>query len=240
MGMAKKESWLKVLIVTNAISIIFLAIIAFHYDVPQKVLIRIGIIQKNDSMLHSSYSIRNGLFSVYKDSDYKIVMLGDSITAGVEWNELLGIEKIANRGIGGDTTEGFITRLPDVYKLSPEECFIMGGINDISRGKTVEEIIENYQFIIDDIKEHDIKPVIQSTLLVSGRKNWMKTNEKVNTLNTWLENYCKENGLLFVDINQVLEKDGALDKQYTYDGVHLLGTGYKKWAELLLPIIENE
>jgi hypothetical protein len=31
-------------------------------------------------------------------------MLGNSLTAGVDWNELLDRPDIANRGIGGDIT----------------------------------------------------------------------------------------------------------------------------------------
>jgi lysophospholipase L1-like esterase len=78
-----------------------------------------------------------------------IVMLGDSITAGVEWNELLGIPNIANRGIGSDTTEGFYNRLENIYKIKPKICFIMGGINDIGYGIPVETILQNIEMIMD-------------------------------------------------------------------------------------------
>jgi lysophospholipase L1-like esterase len=59
-------------------------------------------------------------------------------------------------------------------------------------------------------------------------------------LNTWLKSYCSENGIVFIDVNQVLETNGALSEDYAYDGVHLLGTGYKKWGELIMPIIGSD
>jgi lysophospholipase L1-like esterase len=94
-------------------------------------------------------------------------MLGDSITEGVAWNELLGISGIANRGIGGDTTEGIIGRLPNIYELNPEMCFIMAGINDIRKNIPVEIIIKNTDQIIGDLENHGIEVIIQSTLYVS-------------------------------------------------------------------------
>jgi lysophospholipase L1-like esterase len=40
-------------------------------------------------------------------------------------------------------------------------------------------------------------------------------------------------------VHQILTFDNALNKEYTYDGVHLLGVGYEKWGKLIMPIIEN-
>ncbi|MCP3850959.1 MAG: lipolytic protein [Gammaproteobacteria bacterium] len=161
-------------------------------------------------------------------------MLGDSITYGADWNELLSRSDIANRGIGSDVTEGLLNRLADVYKLNPDTCFIMGGINDISKGIPVETIFLNYTKIVNDLQANNIIPIIQSTLYVSTkRRNWKEWNKEVNELNDLLHNYSKTNGVHFIDINKELEVNGALNSSYTYDGVHLLGNGYKKWRELI-------
>lgn len=216
-----------------------MGIISLHYKVPQKALVKLGIIANKSLGTYTSYEIRNGLFYMYnKAYTYKIVMLGDSITAGVEWNELLGLDYIANRGISGDTTKGFIDRLQTIYDLHPALCFIMGGINDIYGEIPLETIIKNMEIVIEEIRNHDITLIMQSTLYVAKSKtNSKKTNDKVNQLNTWLGNYCREKDIIFIDINKTLETDGALDEQYTYDGVHLLGNAYAKWRDLLLPII---
>jgi len=61
--------------------------------------------------------------------DYKIVMIGDSITDGGLWDELLKNNLVQNRGIGGDTTDGVLDRLSSINQKI-EIAFIMIGIND--------------------------------------------------------------------------------------------------------------
>ncbi|GHU99862.1 hypothetical protein FACS189483_09550 [Spirochaetia bacterium] len=230
-----------VLVLTNIITLIFLMTIALHYKIPQKVLAKLGFtisgIYVNDVSL---YDIKNDLFLVYNESGYEIVMLGDSITEGVSWNELLGINNIANRGIGGDFTDGFINRLTGIYKLRPEMCFIMGGINDLHHGITVEKILVNFERMIESMELHGITVIIQSTLYVSKeRPKWEIINRSVNELNNGLQEICIRNDLLYLDVNNVVMDDGALNKKYTYDGIHLNGNGYNKWKELILTILGN-
>jgi lysophospholipase L1-like esterase len=190
---------------------------------------------------YTHYEIKNRLFAEYSEKIDKIVMFGDSITEGVAWNELLGISGIANRGIGGDITEGFLNRLSDIYKLNPEMCFIMGGINDIRKGIPLETIIRNMERIISALEGHGIKVIIQSTLYVAKNYDkWKEINSKVKELNTWLERYCEERGIIYIDINRALADADALRKEYTYDGVHLLGSGYKIWGKMIMTIIEDE
>ncbi len=55
------------------------------------------------------------------------VMLGNSITYRINWNELLNRSDIINRGIGSDTTAGFLSRLEYVIAPNPKVVFLMGG-----------------------------------------------------------------------------------------------------------------
>jgi lysophospholipase L1-like esterase len=222
------------------LTLTFLTIISLHYEVPRKVLIKLGILE-NKIVIHSNYEIMNKLFSAYdKTYKYKVVMLGDSITAGVAWNELLGIDYTANRGIGGDTTNGFIKRLENIYELEPEICFIMGGINDIHAGITVDEILKNFEIIVESLHQKGIKVIIQSTLYVSKyRPNWEIVNKIVDELNNGLKLICAKNNLIYIDVNTLLSNDNALNEEYNYDGVHLFGNGYTKCKELILSIIKN-
>ncbi|MDR1897208.1 MAG: GDSL-type esterase/lipase family protein [Prevotellaceae bacterium] len=236
----KKQQTIALLTVLNVIFFVALMIVSLHYQVPQKVLWKMNLTAKKTVTNSTYYDMRNSLFSVYKKDSIKIVMLGNSITAGVEWNELLGRGDIANRGIGGDITEGFINRLPDIYGLNPKICFIMGGINDIGRGLPVDVIVENMRTIVENLNSHGIKTVIQSTLYISKQADpKKKRNAAVDELNKHLKEICAEKGLLFLDVNQTLSSDGALDEKYTYDGVHLLGSGYEKWRDLLVSVLKN-
>jgi lysophospholipase L1-like esterase len=165
-------------------------------------------------------------------------MLGDSITERVAWNELMGINGIANRGIEGDRTEGFLNRAEEIYEMQPELCFIMGGINDILHGISVEGITENYKEIIAELNIRGIKVIVQSTLYVSREwSEWKKINKTVDELNSRLKEICAENNLVYIDVNKALTSDGALDKEYTYDGLHLWASGYRKWKELIMPVM---
>ena len=54
-----------------------------------------------------------------------------------------------------------------------------------------------------------------------------------------LKNYANENKIDFVDINELLSIEGSLREEFTYDGVHLLGPGYAKWRDKILPVISK-
>jgi lysophospholipase L1-like esterase len=248
------------LIAANIITLTLLLTVSFYYKAPQSLLAKMGIIKSdldvsedananasNDAPVYnnpslSRYEIRSALFSVYdKTYKYKIVMLGDSITEGAEWNELLGIDGVANRGVYGDITQGIINRLENVIEMEPEICFIMAGINDLSIGIGVEETLKNYDKIAGELSRNNIDVVVQSTLYIAnGRFNWKRINENVDKLNNGLKEMCDKNNFLYVDVNGKLSGDGALNEEYTYDGIHLSGGGYKKWAEALSPIIEDK
>ncbi|HPQ96908.1 MAG TPA: GDSL-type esterase/lipase family protein, partial [Thiolinea sp.] len=58
-----------------------------------------------------------------------------------------------NRGIGGDDTGGVLGRLDEVVRSRPDKIFLMIGTNDLSAGKSVEQIIANYRLILRRIRE---------------------------------------------------------------------------------------
>ncbi len=187
-----------------------------------------------------NYTIQTDLYSIYKTEKADVVMLGNSITFGVNWNELMGRTNIVNRGIGGDLTQGFLHRLEYVYNVHPKLCFIMGGINDIYENIPVEKIFENYTDILDSLRAHNIIPVIQSTLYVSPK--WKKAAEKnieVEKLDRMLIEYARKEKVLFIDLNRVLSEHNTLKDELTLDGVHLNAKGYELWRGELEPALEK-
>jgi lysophospholipase L1-like esterase len=227
-----------------------LAIVSFRYQLPQKVLNKLGIINFSISRSYPGYTINNIISLTYEREGFDIVMIGDSITNGGNWNELLNNKRIANLGIGGDSTDGILNRLEDVYYLNPKMCFIMIGINDFQGNRSVEDVIKNYRKIIQEIKKHDIRIVIQSVLhlghnyyinhiLGKNRNDWEKTNKKVEKLNEELEKIAEEFGVEFININAGLSVNNILEEKYgDYSGLHLSPKGYEKWAEIIKPLIE--
>lgn len=180
---------------------------------------------------NSSYLIQTELYNVYRMKRAKIVMLGNSITQGVNWNELINRKDVIERGISGDLTSGFLHRLQYIYNLKPRICFIMGGINDLFYGRQVDEIFKNITKIVDSLKLHNIKIVLQSTLFVKNGTPLLDIiNERVKSLNIKLKNYASINNIIFLDINKKLSIDNHLKEEFTIDGVHLSALGYKIWS----------
>ncbi len=195
----------------------------------------------NDTSLYlknPSYKVETELYNIYGMKRAKIVMLGNSITHGVNWNELLNRNDIAERGISGDLTSGFLHRLKYVYNLKPEISFIMGGINDLFYGLQPEEVFKNITKIVDTLKTHKIKIVLQSTLFVKNGSSFLDTiNERVKYLNELLREYAIKNNLLFIDLNKKLSADNHLKDKYTTDGIHLSAAGYKIWSVYLINLL---
>lgn len=187
-----------------------------------------------------NYWLQTGLYNIYRTQHAGVLMLGNSITHGVNWNELMGRTDIVERGIPSDIVEGFLSRLDYVFKLNPKVCFIMGGINDIYSGYSAETVFTEYVKLIRELQKHNIIPVIQSTLLVSEKwHNAHDKNPEVNKLNMMLRSYAEKNNLTFVDLNSKMTQNGLLRNELTYDGLHLNANGYAIWREELDPILNK-
>lgn len=185
-----------------------------------------------------SYLIQTELYNIYRMKRAKIVMLGNSITHSANWNELINRNDVVERGISGDLTSGFLHRLQYVYNLKPRICFIMGGINDLFYGKQVNEVFKNVTKIIDSLKSHKIKIVLQSTLFIKNGSSFLDTiNVRVKSLNIQLKKYASINNIIFLDLNKKLSVDNHLKEEYTIDGVHLSALGYKIWSNYIIQIL---
>lgn len=184
------------------------------------------------------HRIQVGLYSVYKTGHAGVVMLGNSLTHGVNWNELLGRSDIAERGIPGDGVRDYLNRMEFIYRLKPRVCFIMGGVNDLYTGYPPELIAANFIKVIEALKEKDITPIIQSTLYVSSKYLLAsKKNQEITLLNNLLKSYAEKKGVLFIDLNSKMSRGGFLRSELTFDGLHLNAEGYVIWRDEIAPVI---
>lgn len=187
-----------------------------------------------------AYRQQTALYALSKATSADIVFLGNSITFGANWSELLGRERIVNRGIVSDNTAGMLRRMGFVYRLNPKMCFIMAGINDLYADVPVETVMRNYRAMIDTLLHYGIIPVIQSTLHVNPK--WKRAAEKnieVTVLNNSLQQLCAEKKIDFVDVNAMLSSESVLKPEFTTDGVHLTAAAYGAWRDLLIPILKK-
>jgi lysophospholipase L1-like esterase len=181
-----------------------------------------------------------------------IVFLGDSITEFFRANEFFPGAYVINRGIGSDTTEGVLCRLPEsVYDLSPSKVFILIGTNDIAEKKSEQNIIGNMWEIITQIQENcpDTQIYLESICPVSLEKSkkikrgylGARNNEIISSINEKLKIMANEKGITYIDLySYLINEEGNICLDYTVEGLHLSICGYHKVAEILMPYVMGE
>jgi lysophospholipase L1-like esterase len=187
------------------------------------------------------YEQKVTLFRLLPNTKGEIIFLGNSITDIGEWAEIWQNKKVRNRGISGDNTFGVLARLDEITSAKPAKVFIMIGINDIAKETPDSVVIANYKKIINRIQTESPKTkiIVQSILptnndFIEFKRHQNKTDHIV-FINTSLENYCKQIGLVYVDLYKAfLDANSKLDKKYTNDGLHINGYGYMRWKEILV------
>ena len=187
-----------------------------------------------------NFSGRVDLFRSYPDSPKDIIFLGNSITAGVDWMELLGRADVRNRGISGDISFGVLERLHEVTEGKPARVFILIGINDISRNIPDSVIIDNYKRMIRRIKQASpsTKIFLQTLMPVNNQftqfKNHYNKDEHIKEVNEGMKKLAAEEKVFLIDLHpHFLDVEKRLDKKYTMDGLHLNEAGYRHWASIL-------
>ena len=166
-----------------------------------------------------------------------IVMIGDSITDGAEWNELFPNISILNRAIGGDTTKGVLNRMESIYSTNAKKAFIMIGANDLGSDILIDEVFSNYGKIVTKLKQHGITPYIQSVLFFGDKH--ANNNNNVLKLNLRLKDLSEKENVVFIDLNKVLSENGKLNESFSSkDNVHLNGKGYFVWKNSIEKYIQ--
>ena len=164
-----------------------------------------------------------------------IVFLGDSLTDEGRWSELFPELKIFNRGVSADRTEQVLARLDQITKGHPNMIFIMIGTNDLKSGVSQETIISNYRKMLQSIQRHSPKTKVFVQSLLPRQASFQK---RIESINRELLMLSKEYGFAYVDLYPAfLDINGAIKNEYSNDALHLLGTGYLKWKELIEPYI---
>lgn len=189
------------------------------------------------------WKARRSAWSKHVEQDQKaLVFLGDSITEG--WGDQLektfpGV-KVANRGIGGDTTRGMLIRLKDdVLALNPSGVVLLMGTNDLEENAEPETITGNLSLILAELKKHNPRmPVILCQVLPSSASK-KRPADKIKQLNKLYAAAVKgdfqvtlvETWPLFAN-----EQGDARESEFP-DLLHLNPAGYAKWGAALKPIL---
>lgn len=168
---------------------------------------------------------RRDMFRVLPIDDKSIVFMGNSITQGNEWSEAFGNDpRIVNRGISGNTSAEILNNMDYVLSAKPAKLFLMIGIND---GAAPDIVLPATRGVIElTQRESPLTEIyIQSILPYGGRAIVWQTNSLLKSL-------CAEKNVTYVDVFANLggtETNLSLNGADSNDGLHLLGSGYRKW-----------
>lgn len=183
---------------------------------------------------------RAALYNTLGVDSTNIVMFGNSLTHGGEWAQLLGDNRVVNRGINGDVVQGLIDRVDAVTDGQPAKIFLLIGANDVSHDLTADSIATAIGGLIDVIRARtpQTQLYVQSVLPVNnsfGRYKAMRGKEQVlRDINTLLQPIATAKGATWIDLHShFTDKDGNLRADLTNDGLHLLPEGYAIWCEIL-------
>ncbi|MGL6128851.1 SGNH/GDSL hydrolase family protein [Chryseobacterium artocarpi] len=158
-----------------------------------------------------------------------------------------------NLGIGGETTEGLLKRMP--VELAARNSadgnlvFISYGANDLAIKDGVysvepDKFKENIKIAVQHAKQFSkdiylvsILPIAQKIDGIVVGSGKLRTNEEVIVYNQILKDIAVENSLSYIDFyNAVLDDKEIL---LSADGVHPNEKGYGIMAEIAIPIIEK-
>lgn len=173
------------------------------------------------------------------------ILAGDSISLWFP-PELLPPQRTwLNQGISGEVSSGLLKRLPLFDNSNPEVIFVMIGINDLIRGISPSEVVENQRAIVRDLiwVHPNARIVVQSILPHSGAdatwegRDRLLTipNDRIRDINRELAAIASEEGVEFLDLYPLFaDSQGKLRLDLTTDGVHLNEQGYLVWRTALM------
>lgn len=198
-----------------------------------------------NSKFGTYYDQRKSLFELLPDTKNEIIFLGNSITDGSEWSELIQNQKAKNRGISGDTSEGVLYRLYQVTRVQPAKVFLLIGVNDLAKNISPDTVYVNICKIVSLIrtKSPKTKVYVQSILPVNNTfksfASHTSRTPQVKDLNERMKSICPKLGATYVDLFSELKNpnDDLLNPMYTNDGLHLVGEGYKAWVRVIQPYL---
>ena len=183
-------------------------------------------------------------FKKYLDKASSVSFIGDSITSGVSVNnshgwyepimELYPDISVDNISHGGYTTKDVINRLSSKIKESDSDVyFIALGVNDIRYrdekkcSMDSDEYIENIDKIVNLIENKEAKIVLIAPWysLINdsiSRISFKEKNELVDEYSSALESYALDNGFIYIDANNYIEKFLAFHNAFDYyvDYIH--------------------
>ncbi len=174
-----------------------------------------------------------------------VFFIGDSLVEG--WRTIekdLAPLKIANRGVGGDTSRGCLFRFPlEVIAHQPAAVVIACGGNDLTAHGKPEHCLENVEAMIGMTRKHDRRvPVVVMNVPAMGNPKAPLQPGSHEKLNAGLKALAERGKCLFVDRYALsIDADGRQDlAQFAPDRIHYSKKGYEKLAKAVREVLTDK
>lgn len=187
---------------------------------------------------------RKGFWNQREKDQGKVVFVGDSLIggwAGLAKGTAFPSLKVANRGIGGDTSRGVLFRFQeDVLDLHPRAIVISAGSNDNTAQGSPDDTIANLASMLEMARKQDAQvPIVICTVHPVEIAGFDLSNSR-QILRARVKAFGEGKvGLVILDLYPIFgDAEGRLVPDlYGKDHVHLNADGYAKWVAALAPVL---
>ena len=178
------------------------------------------------------------------------LFIGDSIGTGlVNYGYLSSNQVFAQIGLNPESARtkeyGGYTAVSRAKELQPKRIYVMLGSNGLAyMGNTY--MAEQMKLLVEELKENCPESYIYVISIPPVTKvhdtEGQETMVMVNGYNKLLKDMCDENAVVYLDLcSQLQDTTGYFSEKYAEaDGLHFLGTAYKKMLSFLQKSIQVE
>jgi lysophospholipase L1-like esterase len=140
---------------------------------------------------------------------------------------------VVNRGFGGSELADsvhFADRI--IIPYSPREVVIYAGANDLANGKPPELVFGDFVAFAEKIRQRLPEARIAFIASAPNPLRWPIV-DKVKRLNSLVQEYCHQHGLMFIDVFPLMLGSDGLPKPdiFREDRLHMNAKGYAIWKE---------
>lgn len=181
----------------------------------------------------SHYQQRIAEIQLERPINSGLMFIGDSLTEGCDWSELTARRTpVRNHGIGWDTSEGVVSRLPLILQNAPDHIFIMIGTNDLGYGRPPSETLRNISTALNAIRAARPQTLISVQAVLPREPAMWPTIDRFNLSLSSAIGARRDHKVSYLDHTSLfISRSHSLNPNLSYDGVHLNASGCQLWID---------
>lgn len=174
-----------------------------------------------------------------------VLFIGDSITAGWDWNlwqKYFVPLNSANFGIGGDHTGNLLWRLQHgaIGNIQPKLIVLLIGVNNLEHlQETPQQAALGITNVITQLQlAWPNSKILLNAVFPYQQSAQAPERKKVKDINKLMVKLADNKKIIFKDYGSLmLQKDGSISPDIMADFLHPTPKGYQIWADTMTPDI---